>query len=341
MTIDEIIEYMLASVPNEYDTSVGSSFYDLLYPVAEQIYRLQGDITLLEQNAFALTAVGEYLDRKVAEQGITRKQATFARGTVRISGDVGAVVQQGAKVASGDILFAVDEETVIPNSGYADVSATCTIAGAKGKAAVGQINRFPVTLPKLTDVTNITAFTGGYDEETDSELLERYLEKVSRPNVSGSKYHYIEWAKEVSGVGEVSVIPLWNGPGTVKVVIVDSLNQPATDDLITAVSEYIEKLRPIGANVTVVSATALTVNISVKLTTDSSDGIKDKISAELTEYLTGEALKKSYISYAKIGGCILAVDGVDDYANLKVNSGTANISIPAGSVPVLGSVVIT
>ena len=111
MTVDEIIEYMLASVPSEYDTSVGSFFYDLLYPVAEQIYRLQGDITLLEQNAFALTAVGEHLDRKVAEQGITRKQATFAKGTVRISGDVGAVVQQGAKVAANDILFAVDEET--------------------------------------------------------------------------------------------------------------------------------------------------------------------------------------------------------------------------------------
>ena len=286
MKFDEIIEYMLASVPSEYDTSVGSFFYDLLYPVAEQIYRLQGDITLLEQNAFALTAVGEYLDRKVAEQGITRKQATFAKGTVRISGDVGAVVQQGAKVASGDILFAVDEET-------------------------------------------------------DSELLERYLEKVSRPNVSGSKYHYIEWAKEVSGVGEVSVIPLWNGPGTVKVVIVDSLNQPATDDLITAVTEHIEKLRPIGANVTVVSAKALTVNISVSITNDVTEEMTENIKTAISNYLSGDAIKKSYISYAKIGGCILAVDGVDDYANLKVNSGTSNISIPAGSVPVLGSVVIT
>ena len=29
------------------------------------------------------------------------------------------------------------------------------------------------------------------------------LKKVSRPNVSGNKYHYIEWAKEVSGVGDV------------------------------------------------------------------------------------------------------------------------------------------
>ena len=41
MTLDEIIEYMLSSVPEEYDISVGSFFYDLLYPVAEQIYLLQ------------------------------------------------------------------------------------------------------------------------------------------------------------------------------------------------------------------------------------------------------------------------------------------------------------
>lgn len=341
MTVDEIIEYMLASVPSEYDTSVGSFFYDLLYPVAEQIYRLQGDITLLEKNAFALTAVGEYLDRKVAEQGTTRKQATFSKGTVRISGDVGAVIPKGAKVASGDILFAVDKDAVISDSGYADVSATCVVAGSVGNVAAGQINRFPVTLPKITDVSNITAFTGGYDEETDSELLQRYLEKVSRPNVSGSKYHYIEWAKEITGVGEVSVIPLWNGAGTVKVVITDTNNQPANAELILAVQTHIDEHKPIGAKVTVVSATQLTINISAKLSFDGATGIKDKISEVLTEYLTGEALNKSYISYAKIGGCILAVDGVDDYTNLKINNGTANISIPAGSVPVLGNVVIT
>ena len=45
MTLDEIIEYMLSSVPEEYDISVGSFFYDLLYPVAEQIYLLQKRIS--------------------------------------------------------------------------------------------------------------------------------------------------------------------------------------------------------------------------------------------------------------------------------------------------------
>ena len=36
MTLDEIIEYMLSSVPEEYDISVGSFFYDLLYPRSEE-----------------------------------------------------------------------------------------------------------------------------------------------------------------------------------------------------------------------------------------------------------------------------------------------------------------
>ena len=341
MTFDEIIEYMLASVPSEYDTSVGSFFYDLLYPVAEQVYRLQDSISTLDLNAFALTAVGEYLDSKVAEQGITRKAATYATGTVRISGDVGATIQKGSKIAADEVLFAVDKAAVIPNNGFIDLPATCVTAGAVGNVDVGDIDYFPVTLPKLTEVTNITEFTGGYDEETDSELLERYLEKVSRPNVSGNKYHYIEWAKEVSGVGDASVIPLWNGPGTVKVVIVDSLNQPADDELITAVAEHIEELRPIGAKVTVVSANELTITVSVNISNDVTETMIEDIETAIANYLSGEALTKGYISYAKIGSIILAVDGVEDYSSLKVNNSTANITIADGAVPVLGSVSIT
>lgn len=97
-------------------------FYDLLYPVAEQVFSLQNEISTLDLNAFALTAVGEYLDRKVAEQGITRKAATYATGMVRISGDVGATIQKGSKVAADEVMFAVDKTAVIPNNGYIDLT---------------------------------------------------------------------------------------------------------------------------------------------------------------------------------------------------------------------------
>ena len=341
MTLEEIIEYMLSSVPDEYDISVGSFFYDLLYPVAEQVYLLQNKIKTLSTNTFALTATGEYLDRKTAEQGITRKAATYSRGIVRITGNRGEIVSKGSKVAADNILFSVDETMSVPESGYVELTATCTTAGSIGNVKAGEIKRFPVTLPGLTAVENITDFTGGYDAESDADLLERYLEKVSRPNVSGNKYHYIEWAKEVVGVGEVRVIPLWNGAGTVKVVIVDTDNQPADAELIEKVKTHIDENRPIGADVTVVSATALTVNITVKLTTDETPDIQQKIEESIKSYLSIDALKRAYISYAKIGSLILSVPGVEDYTNFKINGGTANITIADGAVPVLGSVVIS
>ena len=58
MTLDEIIEYMLSSVPEEYDISVGSFFYDLLYPVAEQIYLLQKRVSRLSENTFDAIKIG-------------------------------------------------------------------------------------------------------------------------------------------------------------------------------------------------------------------------------------------------------------------------------------------
>lgn len=60
MTVKEILEYMLGWVNDEYDTDVGSFFYDLLYPVAVEAYELQNKLDITTINTFALTASGEY-----------------------------------------------------------------------------------------------------------------------------------------------------------------------------------------------------------------------------------------------------------------------------------------
>ena len=54
------------------------------------------------------------------------------------------------------------------------------------------------------------------------ELRKRFTEYVSHPITSGNKWQYISWAKSVDGVGDAKCLPLWNGAGTVKVIIVDS-----------------------------------------------------------------------------------------------------------------------
>ena len=84
-------------------------------------------------------------------------------------------------------------------------------------------------------------------------------------------------------------------------ISVDTDNQPAEAELIEKVKTHIDENRPIGADVTVVSATALTVNITVKLTTDETPDIQQKIEDSIKSYLSTDALKRAYISYAKIG----------------------------------------
>lgn len=340
MTVDEIIEWMLSNVPPNYDISEGSFFYDLIYPVAVQIYLVQSKISNLTDEVFALTATGDYLDRKVAEQGLERRAAKYAKGTVTLTGRAGEVVRAGSKVAAENILFSVNETVSIPESGTIDVNATCTTGGSVGNVKAGEINRFPVTLPGIYTVINKEAFSGGYDAESDVELRDRYFEKVSRPNSSGNVNNYIEWAKEITGVGDVQVIPIWNGPGTVKVVITDSNIQPADEELINEVAAHIEENRPIGADVTVASAESLTINISVTIKKNGVDDIQNAVETAIKNYLSTYALDKEYISYARIGSIILSISGVEDYTDLTVNSGTDNIEITDGSVPVLGSVII-
>ena len=342
MTQNEILKDFLSYLEDKYDVSVGSPFYDMLYPVSENAAQRDIKIDKITLNARALTAEGEALDTKVAEQGLSRYPAEYAIGFVRIRGKQGSIIHTGAKIASSDLLFATTQSGIIPEEGYVDIEARCTTAGKVGNVEAGAINRFPVTLPGMTSVENLYSFKGGQDKESDDELRQRYFAKVSRPTASGNKNHYETWAREApssaGSVGTVQVLPLWNGPGTVKVIITDSDNLPAMHQLELDVLKYIEENRPIGAKVTVVSAASLNIQIRVNIV--FSEGVdrnatKDKIEIAIMDYLANTALHNGYVSYAKIGKTILSVNGVEDYNSLYVNSDKMNISFDTGYVPVL------
>ncbi|WIF95114.1 baseplate J/gp47 family protein [Caminicella sporogenes] len=341
---DTIQNRMLQNISNEYDKTEGSFFYDVLKSVAielENAYKKQESIL---DKGFVETATGKWLDKKVAEQGLTRKSATKATTTVTITGSEGATITEGDLVASDTVNFVVKETKTIDSSGTVNVLVECEQAGSIGNVPAGAIKYFPVTIAGLTGVTNLNAVTNGYDGETDEELRQRYYDKVRTPATSGNKYHYRNWAKEVPGVGEAKVFPLWNGPGTVKVVIIDSNKTGADSQLVTDVYNHIEENRPIGATVTVESATELQINIDVTLTIDSNnytiEQVKRNIENAITEHLKEIAFKENYVSYAKIGSLILNSNGVLDYSNLLINNNNSNVSIKETEVAVLGVVTV-
>lgn len=343
MTQEEILSRLLSEISTEYDKTVGSFFYDVEKPVSSELETVYGKVEDILKNGFAKTAEGEYLDNKVLEQGLTRKPATASTVTVKITGTPNSSVSVGDKVASDTLVFTVIENAALDENGTASVLASCDTLGKIGNIPIGAINKFPVTLPGLVTVTNEVAATGGFDAETDDELRERYFEKVSLPATSGSKYHYIGWAKEVNGVGDAKCIPLWNGNGTVKVIIINKDKGVASAELIAEVATHIEENRPIGASVTVESATPLTINISVSLVLASGvteETAVERITKSVTAFLQNKAFSSSYISFAQIGGCILNCDGITDYTDLTLNGGTENIDVSETAVPVLGVITI-
>ena len=75
--------------------------------------------------------------------------------------------------------------------------------------------------------------------EIDEELRKRYFETINEKSFSGNVADYKKKTKEINGVGAVKVIPIWNGPGTVKLTILDSDYNKASEQLINNVQEII------------------------------------------------------------------------------------------------------
>lgn len=337
---EQIKQDMLNNVKNTVDKTQNSLVHDALSPAAIEFALMYMELEEVANKLDVENLEGEELERFIYQRtGIKRKPATKATTVVIVSGQEGAKISKGDLVGADTVNFiSLEDKTVGPN-GQITVLVECEKVGTVGNVPAGVIKYFPVSIAGLVDVYNLEAVTNGYDAESDDELRERYYEKLQRPAKAGNKYHYEQWAKEVVGVGGVRVVPRWNGPLTVKVVIIDSNGQPASQELIDNVFNHIESERPFGANVTVVSANPVTVDISATLIL--AEGytelqVKEKISKNISEYLKSIAFKTSYISYAKIGSIILETEGVIDYSNLKVNGGMANISIGNEEVAIMG-----
>lgn len=139
------------------------------------------------------------------------------------------------------------------------------------------------------------------------------------------------------------MFPLWNGAGTVKVVICSESGGVAPEATVSACSEYIESVRPIGAAVTVASATALNLSVSATISLDSSASlaaVKAQFEKALAEYLKSIAFEKAEIVYARVGFLLLDIEGVADYSDLLLNGKTQNVTVESTQIPIVSGVEI-
>lgn len=348
-TKDEILTSLIAEVPDKYDKRVGSFIYDALAPAAEQFEKTDQSIDSAKKKLDIENLSGDELAQRIYERtGIKRKEATHATGSATLTG-TGTVNVGDLFETPGGIQFRATESKAITASGTVNIEAV--VAGVSGNVPVGTITLFPITLAGFTAVNNPTPTADGFDAESDDDLLQRYYERIRTPATSGNKAHYKNWAKEVTGVGDARVMSLWNGPNTVKVVIIDSDKKPASPAIVEATQAYLdpgenglgEGVAPIGAIVTVVSATGVNIDISLAATLSpgyTQQQATENITAKLMQYLKDIAFVQSFVSYAKLGAAILDSEGVADYSNLLVNGGTGNVTIGEEEVAILRTVTV-
>lgn len=348
MTDERLHELMLENAPINIDKRQGSVAYDLTYPAALELMNAYIELGVAYDARMPDTAVGEDLDIVCAVIGIYRRDPVSAEGTVQFSGPADEEIPTGTRiVAEPDdipLYFTTNETVILDENGEGEVEVTAEDPGLDGNIAAGEMEAVTGYLFDIVSVTNEKELEGGSDIEDDETLRQRYFDRVQLPITSGNAAHYKQWSLEVPGVGDVKVYPIWDGAGTVKVVLIDTEMTAPAQSVIDEVSDHIENERPVGADVTVTGATELNIDVSATVQLASGASISEVTSEfeeALTDYLRELAFQDELIRYTQIANLLLDVPDIIDYSDLTVNDGTSNIEPADEEVGVTGAVNFT
>lgn len=350
-TVALLRDQALAEVADDVDKREGAIIFDSTAAVAVPMSEMYSDIDLVMQLTFADSSDGEYLERRIAEHGVYKKQASRAiRKGVFIGTDerpfdapIGSrfglnnlTYEVIEKIVDGEYRLQSETFGIIGNQDYGELLPTEPLNGL-GSAA-------------LTDV-----LVPGEDEETDESLYAKYLDHINEPAFGGNRADYKRKIMDIQGVGGVQLFRAPLGGGTVRAVIIDSTFNAPTPELVSFVQEKIDPIEytgdgfgtaPIGHEVTIEATKVVSVNIEMTLTLDDvSVGQMEPLIEEVIEgYLSeirqdwkkGNAL---VLRISHLESRILDLEGVQDITRTSFNGLTENLTLPH-EIPELGGLVL-
>lgn len=347
-TYEEILQRCLDRIPNTIDKRQGSIIYDALAPCCIELAQMYIELSGIYDQVFIDTAVGEALDKLVEQNGVKRKDATYALR----KGEFNMVVPVDNRFSDGENTYIVIENIAGTNNSI----LRCEQAGAVGNGYYGSLTPITylqgLTKAELTDIIDM-----GDDIESDEDLRVRYMESVTAPQFGGNVSDYQTKVKSLTGVGGCKVVPIWNGGGTVKLIITNSQGGVPTSSLVNDVQEAVDPnqdqqglgIAPIGHIVTVEGAVAKKIAVSATFTlesgvdpTDIQDSVNNIVDNYFKSLSTNWDKEDNLIArISQLETRLLGVAGVLDITNTKMNNSTSNLSLESNEIPVReGDVVI-
>lgn len=351
MEFNELMESMLAEVPESLDKREGSLIYTTLAPVAYELSKAYWVLAYIMNLFMPDTSEGEWLDKEVDKFGILRTPATCALRKLVVKDKDGNLmkVDIGSRFRINELSLKVTDEIQL-----GEYKAVAEQAGTIGNQYLGVI--LPLTnIEGLGSAELRDVLIQGAEEESDEELLDRFYRHVRTSPFGGNIPDYTEEVLKIDGVGDVQVFPIWNGPGTVLLMISDESNRCATSELIKKVQDYFQPaddpasgLAPIGHLVTVKTSSdlSLAISTSIRCSIGSSyELIKTKVEQSIRDYVASIGFKDEIVYVSRLMVAILNVEGVIDVQNLKVNGSETNIALnktaESYQVPVISTITLT
>lgn len=220
------------------------------------------------------TATGSDLDAIVSILGVTRKQATYAEGTVVFGRsdpyDTDIAIQYAQMVSTrqnnnGNIyeFIVIDDNAKLQAGEYSTTVNIRAMEAGSIYLPIGTITVMNTPVIGIEYVTNMVELNGGTNQETDDELRVRAKQALAGLG-KGTNTALRSALLELAGVVDAIVMDTNRGIGTADIVVITDEMPPSTT-LTNEIDYTISITKAAGIDVGVIYPTIKTQNISVTL----------------------------------------------------------------------------
>lgn len=253
--------------------------------------------------------------------GIFRRAPTHAIGRVALSGSPSLAVPAGLELlAPTGVVLETTEGGALDGVGVGTFEVRAQEPGPDGNVAAGAVLPLVSALAGLepqSATVDADGITGGAALETPGALLDRLLARIRRPPHGGAAFDYPTWVLNEFAASHVAVRPLFDGPGTVGVVVAMGTRaapRAPTPTEVSAIARHLGQIngpqgeRPVTADVTVLAATLRPLSLTMEVEPDTP-GVRTAIEAAFAGFLAHEAVIGEPVWFSRLSEAISSAVG--------------------------------
>lgn len=349
-TYENIMEEMMDEFGENVSTGEGSLAYNACAKIAEKLEDAYGEMDMINQNMSPDTMDLEHL----INYGKTQRGIDFRYATAPVvKGEFRQEIEIGQQFVCGEYTYTVVEQI----EGYS-YKLMCETEGTEANTTRGELE--PLDYVDEYQGGNITELmTPGTNDEDTETFRDRVIASFKSAAFCGNKADYRKEIDAMEGIGGCKPKRREKGSAWITITVIGSEYDIPTQKIITAVQTAIDPeqshgegdgLAPICHNVKIESATAVSVNVSTSITWDAGyteEACKDQINEAVQGYLLKlrqewekNELNDMYVRVSQIDARMLAVEGVADVQNTKINESEENLILSYEKIPTFGGVTI-